>query len=146
MRILVCDGLEKTGVEILRAAAGVSVDEQPSVTRESAGAAVEPRLHWPERIGKWVWWMAAATALVVAVVGYDTFIGRPPPALNDQMEPAQSSPPSHSIRLAAPPETGMTARFLETRHAACTLQETEFSIGGAVCVPRIIERTLLNKN
>ncbi|HSE97562.1 MAG TPA: phosphoglycerate dehydrogenase [Blastocatellia bacterium] len=32
MRILVCDGLEKTGVDILRAAAGLEVDEQPSVS------------------------------------------------------------------------------------------------------------------
>jgi D-3-phosphoglycerate dehydrogenase len=37
MRILVCDGLEKTGVEILRAAAGVSVDEQPSIGEEEIG-------------------------------------------------------------------------------------------------------------
>ncbi|HWP42378.1 MAG TPA: phosphoglycerate dehydrogenase [Blastocatellia bacterium] len=32
MRILVCDGLEKTGVEILRAAAGISVDERSSIS------------------------------------------------------------------------------------------------------------------
>jgi D-3-phosphoglycerate dehydrogenase / 2-oxoglutarate reductase len=31
MRILVCDGLEKTGVEILQAAKGLSVDEQPNI-------------------------------------------------------------------------------------------------------------------
>lgn len=32
MRILVCDGLEQGGVEILRSAAGVTVDERPIVT------------------------------------------------------------------------------------------------------------------
>ena len=32
MRILVCDGLEKTGVDKLRSASGVTVDEQPSIT------------------------------------------------------------------------------------------------------------------
>ena len=31
MRILVCDGLEKAGVDKLRSAPGVSVDEQPSI-------------------------------------------------------------------------------------------------------------------
>ena len=31
MRILVCDGLEKTGVDKLRSASGVTVDEQPSI-------------------------------------------------------------------------------------------------------------------
>ncbi|HEY3135630.1 MAG TPA: phosphoglycerate dehydrogenase [Blastocatellia bacterium] len=31
MRILVCDGLEKTGVEKLRSASGVTVDERPSI-------------------------------------------------------------------------------------------------------------------
>jgi D-3-phosphoglycerate dehydrogenase len=31
MRILVCDGLEKTGVEILQAAKGLSVDERPNI-------------------------------------------------------------------------------------------------------------------
>ncbi|HVG21270.1 MAG TPA: phosphoglycerate dehydrogenase [Blastocatellia bacterium] len=31
MRILVCDGLEKNGVEILRAASGIAVDERPSI-------------------------------------------------------------------------------------------------------------------
>ena len=31
MRILVCDGLEKTGVEILQAAEGLSVDERPNI-------------------------------------------------------------------------------------------------------------------
>ena len=31
MRILVCDGLEKTGVDKLRSAGGVTVDEQPSI-------------------------------------------------------------------------------------------------------------------
>ncbi len=34
MRILVCDGLEKTGVDILRSTAGVVVDERPSTTQE----------------------------------------------------------------------------------------------------------------
>jgi D-3-phosphoglycerate dehydrogenase / 2-oxoglutarate reductase len=33
MRILVCDGLEKTGVEILRAATGVDVDERPAIDK-----------------------------------------------------------------------------------------------------------------
>ncbi|MEN3336124.1 MAG: D-3-phosphoglycerate dehydrogenase / 2-oxoglutarate reductase [Blastocatellia bacterium] len=33
MRILVCDGLEKTGVEILRAASGVEVDERPAIDK-----------------------------------------------------------------------------------------------------------------
>jgi D-3-phosphoglycerate dehydrogenase / 2-oxoglutarate reductase len=33
MRILVCDGLEKTGVEILRAAHGIAVDERPSIDK-----------------------------------------------------------------------------------------------------------------
>ena len=33
MRILVCDGLEKTGVEILRAASGVNVDERPAIDK-----------------------------------------------------------------------------------------------------------------
>jgi D-3-phosphoglycerate dehydrogenase / 2-oxoglutarate reductase len=32
MKVLICDGLEKAGVEILSAAAGVSVDERPSIT------------------------------------------------------------------------------------------------------------------
>lgn len=32
MRILVCDGLEKSGVDKLRAAGGVTVDEQPSIS------------------------------------------------------------------------------------------------------------------
>ncbi len=32
MRILVCDGLEKTGVDRLRSASGVTVDEQPSIS------------------------------------------------------------------------------------------------------------------
>jgi D-3-phosphoglycerate dehydrogenase len=32
MRILVCDGLEKTGVDKLRSASGVTVDEQPSIS------------------------------------------------------------------------------------------------------------------
>ena len=32
MRILVCDGLEKTGVDKLRSASGITVDEQPSIT------------------------------------------------------------------------------------------------------------------
>src|SRR5688500_6570969 len=31
MRILVCDGLEKTGVDILQAAEGLSVDERPNI-------------------------------------------------------------------------------------------------------------------
>jgi D-3-phosphoglycerate dehydrogenase len=34
MRILVCDGLEKTGVEILRASSGIVVDEQPSIAAD----------------------------------------------------------------------------------------------------------------
>src|ERR1700675_3231021 len=34
MRILVCDGLEKTGVDILRAAQNVTVDERPALTAE----------------------------------------------------------------------------------------------------------------
>src|SRR5581483_1583126 len=34
MRILVCDGLEKTGVDILRAAAGVQVDERPAMDKD----------------------------------------------------------------------------------------------------------------
>jgi D-3-phosphoglycerate dehydrogenase / 2-oxoglutarate reductase len=34
MRILVCDGLEKTGVDILRAAQGVTVDERPALSPE----------------------------------------------------------------------------------------------------------------
>ena len=33
MRILVCDGLEKTGVDILRAAHGVQVDERPAIDK-----------------------------------------------------------------------------------------------------------------
>src|ERR671931_27086 len=33
MRILVCDGLEKTGVDILRAAPGVEVDERPAIDK-----------------------------------------------------------------------------------------------------------------
>jgi D-3-phosphoglycerate dehydrogenase / 2-oxoglutarate reductase len=33
MRILVCDGLEKMGVEILRAAHGVTVDERPAIDK-----------------------------------------------------------------------------------------------------------------
>jgi D-3-phosphoglycerate dehydrogenase len=32
MRILVCDGLEKSGVEILSSAPGITVDERPSIT------------------------------------------------------------------------------------------------------------------
>src|SRR5436190_23559507 len=32
MRILVCDGLEKSGVDKLRAASGITVDEQPSIS------------------------------------------------------------------------------------------------------------------
>ncbi len=31
MRILVCDGLEKAGVDRLRSASGVTVDERPSI-------------------------------------------------------------------------------------------------------------------
>ncbi len=34
MRILVCDGLEKTGVEILRAAEGVTVNERPDISAD----------------------------------------------------------------------------------------------------------------
>jgi D-3-phosphoglycerate dehydrogenase len=34
MKILVCDGLEKTGVDLLRAASGISVDERPSISGE----------------------------------------------------------------------------------------------------------------
>src|SRR2546423_12176049 len=34
MRILVCDGLEKTGVDILRAASGVQVDERPAIDKD----------------------------------------------------------------------------------------------------------------
>ncbi|HEX8091185.1 MAG TPA: hydroxyacid dehydrogenase, partial [Blastocatellia bacterium] len=34
MRILVCDGLEKNGVEILRAASGIAVDERPSISAD----------------------------------------------------------------------------------------------------------------
>ena len=34
MRILVCDGLEKTGVDKLKAASGVIVDEQPSISAD----------------------------------------------------------------------------------------------------------------
>ncbi|PYT09694.1 MAG: phosphoglycerate dehydrogenase [Acidobacteria bacterium] len=34
MRILVCDGLEKSGVDKLRAASGVTVDEQPSISAD----------------------------------------------------------------------------------------------------------------
>src|SRR5262249_51824566 len=34
MRILVCDGLEKTGVDKLRSAAVVTVDEQPSISAD----------------------------------------------------------------------------------------------------------------
>ena len=33
MRILVCDGLEKAGVEILSAAQGVTVDERPAIDK-----------------------------------------------------------------------------------------------------------------
>jgi D-3-phosphoglycerate dehydrogenase / 2-oxoglutarate reductase len=34
MRILVCDGLEQTGVDILRSASGLTVDERPSITAD----------------------------------------------------------------------------------------------------------------
>jgi D-3-phosphoglycerate dehydrogenase len=34
MRVLVCDGLEKTGVDILRAASGIEVDERPSISAD----------------------------------------------------------------------------------------------------------------
>jgi hypothetical protein len=34
MRSLVCDGLEKTGVDKLRSASGVTVDEQPSISAD----------------------------------------------------------------------------------------------------------------
>lgn len=37
MRILVCDGLEKTGVDILRGASGATVDERPSASAEEIG-------------------------------------------------------------------------------------------------------------
>src|SRR6185295_1323882 len=40
MRILVCDGLEKTGVDILRAAQGVSVDERPALTADELAAII----------------------------------------------------------------------------------------------------------
>jgi len=38
MRILVCDGLEKSGVDILRAAQGVTVDERPALSAEELAA------------------------------------------------------------------------------------------------------------
>ena len=34
MRILVCDGLDKAGVEILRSTPGIEVDERPSISAE----------------------------------------------------------------------------------------------------------------
>ena len=34
MRILVCDGLEKTGIDLLRADPGLEVDERPSISQE----------------------------------------------------------------------------------------------------------------
>ena len=34
MRVLVCDGLEKTGVEILRAVSGIEVDERPALSAD----------------------------------------------------------------------------------------------------------------
>jgi D-3-phosphoglycerate dehydrogenase len=34
MRVLVCDGLEKAGVEILRSANGITVDERPSISAD----------------------------------------------------------------------------------------------------------------
>ena len=34
MRVLVCDGLEKTGVEILRAVSGIEVDERPALAAD----------------------------------------------------------------------------------------------------------------
>ena len=37
MRILVCDGLEKTGVDKLRSASGVTVDEQSTETVTLSG-------------------------------------------------------------------------------------------------------------
>ena len=40
MRILVCDGLEKTGVDILRAAAGVHVDERPAIDKDELAAII----------------------------------------------------------------------------------------------------------
>ena len=40
MRILVCDGLEKAGVDILRAAGGVVVDERPAISAEELLTAV----------------------------------------------------------------------------------------------------------
>ena len=40
MRILVCDGLEKTGVEILRAASGVDVDERPAIDTNELAAII----------------------------------------------------------------------------------------------------------
>src|SRR4030095_653776 len=35
MRILVCDGLEQSGVDKLRAASGVTIDEQPSISADA---------------------------------------------------------------------------------------------------------------
>jgi len=37
MRILVCDGLEQTGVEILRSASGIVVDERPALSADELG-------------------------------------------------------------------------------------------------------------
>ncbi len=40
MRILVCDGLEKTGIDILRAAQGVTVDERPALSNEDLSSII----------------------------------------------------------------------------------------------------------
>jgi D-3-phosphoglycerate dehydrogenase len=40
MRILVCDGLEQTGVEILRSASAVDVDERPSISADELRAII----------------------------------------------------------------------------------------------------------
>lgn len=41
MRILVCDALEQTGVEILRSASGVTVDERPSIASDELERIIE---------------------------------------------------------------------------------------------------------
>jgi D-3-phosphoglycerate dehydrogenase len=40
MRILICDGLEKAGVDILKAAAGVTVDERPKIPVDELAAVI----------------------------------------------------------------------------------------------------------
>jgi D-3-phosphoglycerate dehydrogenase len=40
MRVLICDGLEKAGVEILRSAAGISADERPDLTQEELSTVI----------------------------------------------------------------------------------------------------------